>query len=88
MRTLHPINDKVLILIDESEAVTKGGIIIPAKAQGTPQWGRAIAIGNNVTPSLENAKVFIGKHSGYHYQAGGRDYVLVKENEILARAAA
>jgi chaperonin GroES len=90
---LKPLADRVLLKIEESESKTKGGIILPDTAKEKPQQGKIIAVGKGkimddgtVAPMAvkEGDKVLFGKYSGNEVNHKGEDYLLIREEDILA----
>jgi chaperonin GroES len=90
---IRPLQDRVLIKrIDEQEQV-RGGIIIPDTAKEKPQEAEVVAVGpgkvnddgKRVAPDIKvGDKVLVGKYSGSDIKIDGEDYVIVREDEILA----
>ena len=90
---IRPLQDRVLIKrIDEQEQV-RGGIIIPDTAKEKPQEAEVVAVGpgkvnddgKRVAPDIKAGdKVLVGKYSGSDIKIDGVDYVIVREDEILA----
>lgn len=90
---IRPLQDRVVIKrIEESEQV-KGGIIIPDTAKEKPQQGEVIAVGNGKV--LENGnrqpldvkvgdRVLFGKYSGSEIRLDDQEYIIMREDEILA----
>lgn len=90
---LRPLNDRVLIRrVEEGEAQV-GGIIIPDTAKEKPQRGEVIAVGNGKL--LQNGKrcglevksgdvILFGKYSGSEVKIDGVEYLILREDEILA----
>ncbi len=90
---LKPLADRVLLKVEESESKTKGGIILPDNAKEKPQQGKIIAVGKGkimddgtVAPMAvkEGDKVLFGKYSGNEVNHKGEDYLLIREEDILA----
>lgn len=92
-KNLRPLNDRILIERLEAEQKTAGGILIPDNAKEKPVEGKVIAVGNGKI--LENGnrqnmsvkagdRVIFGKWSGSEVKIDGKEYLLVKEDEILA----
>ncbi|MCD6454039.1 MAG: co-chaperone GroES [Candidatus Aminicenantes bacterium] len=90
---IKPLYDRVVLKRLEEEEVKKGGIIIPDTAKEKPQQAEVIAVGDGKI--LENGqkvplsvkpgdKVLIGKYSGTDVKVGDEEYVIVREDEILA----
>jgi chaperonin GroES len=88
-----PLHDRVLIKrIEEKESV-KGGIIIPDTAKEKPQEGEVIAVGTGkiekgVRVALDvkaGDRVLFGKYSGTEIKVDDEDYLILREDEILAK---
>ena len=78
--------------MDEAEEQSVGGIIIPDTAKEKPQEAEVVAIGpgrledgNRVAPEVSKGdKVLIGKYSGTEVKVDGDDYLIMREDDILA----
>lgn len=90
---IRPLNDRVLVQRMEEETKTKGGIIIPDTAKEKPQEAEIIAVGpGKIQEDGKRApmdvkagdKVLIGKYSGSEIKIDDEDYVILREDEILA----
>lgn len=91
---LKPLHDRVVIeRLEESEQKTTGGIIIPDTAKEKPQRGRVVAIGDgafndngqrNKLDVKVGDEVLFGKYSGSDVKVDGTEYLIMRENEILA----
>ena len=91
--SIRPLQDRILIKrLDEEEQVS-GGIIIPDTAKEKPQEAEVIAIGpGKVREDGERSpmdvtvgdKVLVGKYSGSDIKIDGEDYVILREDEVLA----
>ena len=85
---IQPLADRVLIEPAAAETKTSSGIIIPDTAKEKPQKGTVDAVGpgtkeNPVTVKVGN-EVLYGKYAGSELQLEGVDYLMMKENDILA----
>ena len=85
---IQPLADRFLIEPAAAETKTSSGIIIPDTAKEKPQKGTVVAVGpgtkeNPVTVKVGN-KVLYGKYAGTELQLEGVDYLMMKENDILA----
>ncbi len=90
---IRPLNDRVLVKRAEQQEQVRGGIIIPDTAKEKPQEAEVVAIGpgklnddGKRTP-LEvqvGDRVLMGKYSGSEIKLDEIDYVIVREDEILA----
>jgi chaperonin GroES len=89
----RPLHDRVLVRrIEEAETV-RGGIVIPDSAKEKPQEGEAVACGNGkvLDSGLRVAldvkpgdRVLFGKYGGSEIQVDGEEYLILREDEILA----
>jgi chaperonin GroES len=93
---LEPLGDRVIIdpLLDEADK-SAGGIFIPDTAKEKPQKGKVVAAGpgrttddGNVVPLPVKAGdiVIYSKYAGTEYKQDGREYLIVREADILAVA--
>ncbi|WP_027180251.1 co-chaperone GroES [Maridesulfovibrio bastinii] len=86
--TLKPLQDRVLIKRMESEQKTASGIIIPDAAQEKPMKGQVIATGpgkdNNPMTVKEGDAVLFAKYAGNELSVDGEDFIIMREEEILA----
>jgi chaperonin GroES len=90
---VRPLHDRLVVRrIEEKESV-KGGIIIPDTAKEKPQEGEVIAVGNGKVldsgtkvPMDVKAgdKVLFGKYSGTDIKIDGEEYLILREDEVLA----
>ena len=91
---IRPLQDRVIVKRVKEDEKTKGGIIIPDTAKEKPQEGEVIAVGNgrvNETTgeriSLEvkkGDKVLYGKYSGTEITIDDKEYLILRESDILA----
>ncbi len=90
---LRPLNDRVIVRRIASEEVTKGGIIIPDTAKEKPAEAEVVAVGSG--KRLENGervaidvkagdKVLFGKYSGTEVKVEGVEYIILRDEDILA----
>jgi chaperonin GroES len=85
---IKPLADRVLVEPAAAETKTSSGIIIPDTAKEKPQKGTIVAVGagtkdNPITVSVGDS-VLYGKYAGTELQHEGKDYLIMKENDILA----
>ncbi|WP_226063288.1 co-chaperone GroES [Kaistella polysaccharea] len=82
-----PLADRVLVEPTAAETKTASGIIIPDTAKEKPQEGIVIAAGpgkiDEPTTVKVGDKVLYGKYSGSELKLDGKDYLIVKESDIL-----
>ena len=90
---LRPLHDRILVeRLDDAEQV-RGGIIIPDSAKEKPQQGKIIAAGKGkrledgtVAPLDVKAgdRILFAKYSGSEVQIEGSEYLILREDEVLA----
>jgi|TARA_A200000113_G_C8797891_1_gene333119 chaperonin GroES len=85
---IKPLADRVLVEPLEAETKTASGIIIPDTAKEKPQKGNVVAVGNGTKENPISVKVgetvLYGKYSGTELKFEGKDYLIMRENDILA----
>ena len=90
---IRPLHDRVLVKRLETEEQVRGGIIIPDTAKEKPQEAEVIAVGpGKLTDDGKRSpmdvkagdKVLMGKYSGSEIKIDGNDFVILREDEILA----
>ena len=91
--TIQPLADRVLVKrLDEEEEQKVGGIIIPDTAKEKPQEAEIVAVGpgrredGDLVPLevKEGDKVLIGKYSGTEVKIEGEEYLIMREDDVLA----
>lgn len=85
---LKPLADRVVLKMVEAEETTKSGIILTAAAQEKPQFAEVVEVGPGtaeveMTVKVGN-KVVTNKYSGTQIKLDGVEYVIVKQEDILA----
>ena len=85
---IKPLADRVLVEPLEAETKTASGIIIPDTAKEKPQKGSIVAVGpgtkeNPVTVKVGDS-VLYGKYSGTELKLEDKDYLIMRESDILA----
>ncbi len=90
---VRPLHDRVLVKRIEEKEVVKGGIIIPDTAKEKPMEGEVVAVGDGKI--LEDGKrmaldvkagdrILFGKYAGTEIKIDDQDYVIMREEEVLA----
>lgn len=86
--SIKPLADRVLVEPAAAEEKTASGIIIPDTAKEKPQRGIVVAVGPGKTDEPTTVKVgdsvLYGKYSGTELQLEGKDYMIMRESDILA----
>lgn len=84
---IKPLGDRVVIEPAKAEEKTASGIIIPDTAKEKPQKGTVVAVADNkenpLTVKVGN-QVLYGKYAGTEITIDGDDYLIMKEEDILA----
>ena len=90
---VRPLHDRILVQRLEEGEQQIGGIIIPDTAKEKPQRGTVIAAGNGkvrddgerVKPDVKvGDTILFGKYSGQEIKLEGVEYLIMKEDEVLA----
>ena len=89
---IKPLADRVLVKRLEEEEQKIGGIIIPDTAKEKPQEAEIVAVGPGKLEEGKRAdlevkvgdKVLIGKYSGTEVKVDGEEYLIMREDDILA----
>ena len=90
---VKPLADRVVVEPAPAEEVSSGGIILPDTAQEKPQQGTVAATGPGKVSDSGKAvamevkkgdKVLYGKDSGTEFSFEGKDYLIMRESDILA----
>ncbi|TFH01721.1 MAG: co-chaperone GroES [Calditrichales bacterium] len=90
---IKPLADRVVIEPIEAEEKTTGGIYLPDSAKEKPQMGNVVAVGagkttddgKTIKPEVKvGDKVLYGKYSGTDVTVDGKDYLIVRESDVLA----
>jgi chaperonin GroES len=93
MMNLRPLSDRVVVRRVDSEAVTKGGIVIPDSATEKADQGSVLAVGpgkrndEGTVIALDvqvNDRVLFGKFSGQTVKVDSEELLILKEDDILA----
>ena len=90
---IRPLHDRLLVERLEEKEVKKGGIIIPDTAKEKPQEAKVIAVGNGkVTDEGKKIpldvkagdKILFGKYSGSEVKLDDKEYLIMREEDVLA----
>ena len=86
--SIRPLADRVVVAPAPAETQTASGIIIPDTAKEKPQQGTIVAAGNGKPDEPMTVKVgdkvLYGKYSGTELKCEGKDYLIMRESDILA----
>lgn len=90
---IKPLSDRVVVEPLEAEEKTSGGIYLPDTAKEKPQMGKIVAAGPGKTSDAGSLipmevkagdKVLYGKYSGNDVTIDGKNYLIMRESDILA----
>jgi chaperonin GroES len=90
---LKPLGDRIVIELVETEEKTASGIVLPDTAKEKPQEGKVVAVGtgrvleNGERVALEVAAgdtIIFSKYAGTEVKYEGKEYLILRENDILA----
>ena len=85
---IKPLADRVLVLPMEAEEKTSSGIFIPDTATEIPQRGTIVAAGPGTKDIAMEVKrgdvVLYGKYAGTEISFDGKDYLIMKQSDVLA----
>ncbi len=90
---LQPLGDRVVVQREEMEEKTPGGIVLPDTAKEKPARGKVISVGNgrlldDGTRSEMQVKpgdrVLFSSYAGETFKVGDEEYLLMREDDILA----
>ena len=89
---LVPLGDRVVLKQVEAEETTKSGILLPGQTKEKPQQAEVVAVGpggnidgKEVTMLVsEGNQVIYSKYSGTEVELDGIEYIVVRQNDILA----
>ncbi len=92
-KKIRPVGDRVVVKPTAKEEVTKSGIVIPDTAKEKPQEGTVIAVGSGrlldngdraPIDVREGDRILFAKYGGTEFKLDGEEYLVLKENDILA----
>ena len=89
---IKPLGDRVVLKQAKAEEKTKGGIILTSAAQEKPEVYEVLVVGpGGMVDGKEvdmvvkaGDKVIMGKYSGTNVKLDGEEYIIVRQNDILA----
>ncbi|MHB1646752.1 MAG: co-chaperone GroES [bacterium] len=90
---VKPLQDRILVERLQEEEKTKSGLFIPDAAKEKPMQGKVIAVGNGRTSEdgkkiplevKEDDLVLFAKYSGNEIKVDDKEYLIMKEDDVLA----
>jgi len=89
----RPLHDRILVSRIEAGEQKVGGIIIPDSAKEKPMQGKVVAVGNGKVKDdgsrialdvKAGDHILFGKYSGQEIKLDGEEYLIMREDEVLA----
>jgi len=85
---IQPLADRVVVEPQAAETKTASGLYIPDSAKEKPQQGKVVAVGKGKKDHEMTVKVgdvvLYGKYAGNELKLDGNDYLIMREDDILA----
>jgi chaperonin GroES len=81
---LQPLSDYIVAQAEEAESKTKSGLYLPDKAQEKPKTAKVVAAGPNARQVKVGDRIVYKSYSTTEVKVGGDDFILVKEEDVLA----
>jgi len=84
--TIQPLGENILVKTIKAENKTKSGIVLPETTkEDHPQEGKVIAVGEDKKIKIKKGqKVIFAKYSGIELKINGEEYLIIKNEDILA----
>ena len=84
MSKLQPLADYVVAQAEEAETKTASGLYLPEKAAEKPKTAKVVAVGKDAKQVKVGDRIVYKSYSTTEVKVGSEDYILVKEEDILA----
>lgn len=89
---IKPLGDRIVLRVMEGEETTKSGIVLPGSAKEKPMQGEVLAVGSGeliegkrVPLELKvGDRVLYSKYAGTEVKIDGQEYLIVRQNDVLA----
>ena len=91
--SIRPLHDRIVVKRLEEEKTSPGGIVIPDSAKEKPVKGEVVAVGNGKPLDTGEVRkpevkvgdhVLFGKYSGNEVKLGDADYLVLREDDVIA----
>ena len=91
--TIRPLLDRVVLKATEMEETTQSGFILTSASQEKPQFSEVVAVGNGgivdgkeiVMHVKVGDKVITGKYAGTEVKLDGEEFIILRQNDVLAK---
>ena len=90
---IRPLHDRILVTRVAEQEIGRGGLIIPDTAKEKPQEGTVVAVGNGKLTEdgkrialdvQAGDRILFGKYTGSEVTIEDAEYVIMKEEDVLA----
>jgi chaperonin GroES len=81
---LKPLGDYIVAVGEEAEHKTASGLYLPDKAQEKPKTAKVLAAGPNAKQVKVGDRIVYKSYSTTEVKIDGSEYILVKEEDVLA----
>ncbi len=90
---LRPLHDRLIVERIEEDSISPGGIYIPDNAKEKPARGTVLAVGAGKTSDAGHYhkmdvkvgdKVLFGKYAGSEVKLDGKEYLIMREDDVMA----
>ena len=82
---LIPLGDRLVIKQAVAEETTKSGIVLTGQTKEKPQEATVVAVGKDVKEDLKVGDVVVySKYAGTNVKVDDEEYIIVKEEDVLA----
>jgi chaperonin GroES len=85
---IQPLADYVVAQAEKAETKTASGLYLPDKAQEKPKTAKVVAVGKDAKQIKIGDRILYKSYSTTDVKVGGEDFILVKEEDILATVTA
>ena len=85
---IQPLDERLLIIVDEADGTTASGIIIPDTAKKIPRRGTIASVGTDKDMQRdfkEGERVAFHKHAGNEVTYDGQDYTIIGRTDVLVK---
>jgi chaperonin GroES len=91
-QVIRPLHDRIVVLPEEKETVSKGGIIIPDTAQDKPMKGKVVAVGKGLVMETGirapmdieiGDTVYYGKYAGTEMRVDGQLLLIMRQSDAF-----
>lgn len=81
---LKPLGDNVIAVAEEAKTKTASGLYLPEAAKEKPKTARVVAVGPNAKQVKKGERIIYKSFSTTDVKVGDTEYIIVKEEDILA----